>query len=196
MALFLLCCARAPDPVSPKFGPALPDAAYVLCFDGKDSRMGSGVIVSRQRVLTAAHVVSCGGQIYIALPAKPDNLKWLPGVVEAVDFGADVARVWIQDSFLRLGTIELGPAPPDGAWVCVMTAMPKARKVCGLSEGTADGKITHTAKVVPGNSGSGMFDSSGRLVGIVITWIHDDGKSKGGTAAAMWPLRCLIGATE
>ncbi len=132
---------------------------------------GSGVTLGGDRVLTAWHVVHCpkGG---IRLTVSASGLTYA-AVVEREWTKLDVARIRVYGfqgrghTFAKVQTLDP---------VCAASVIPFKRVVCGAIAEThaavcPDGLWCHTAiytaEAIPGNSGSGVYDSRGALVGIV-----------------------------
>lgn len=135
-------------------------------YDYHDPVTGTGVIVGRRQVLTAAHVVEC--PLITLVRATPADGSTRILVVQRDDlaFGAgyDLA------SLVPLADEDLGPfAPPTfgysaGRW-CVTTLH---GSVCGEPIGVGDGLITLDVQTRVGDSGAGVYDSAGHLMGLVI----------------------------
>lgn len=183
-------CASTPPPSSARLARAdrvfeahEQDAAAVKITVGCKSELGatwgqigSGVIIGPHHVLTAMHVLVCDGGETTSATVISGSVE-LPAKVEAVAPGADVARLEFE------GTVSLRRYPRVGAprsagWVCLSAAHPKVERKCGRTS-TVSGAIAHSAIVVPGNSGSGLYDDRGYLVGIVVRWV--------GCRADSWP---------
>ena len=146
-------------------------AVSVICADAS-IYIGSGVALPDSRVLTAAHVVNaCGSRGMIAILATQGETSLLVQV-EAIAPRADVVRLEpteLGGPDLRGPPVELGPLPNPGEPVCVAAANPYVARRCGYVEYRADEPhgIRHSVIVEPGNSGAGLYDCDGRLVGIV-----------------------------
>lgn len=137
-----------------------PVAVYITsaCAEGGSlvARHGSGVALSTHTVITAAHVAPC------------DN----PGLV--VDGRpATVLRVFAAHDLALLHTsapltvTSVTITPPHAGRVCFASAAPARGWHCGVVTRMFADRFYHTAPTVPGNSGSGVYDVDGRLVGIV-----------------------------
>lgn len=140
----------------------------VVCM-GMTIGYGSGVIVSPSQVLTAAHVVATPGCEIQVHTAKGDIV---PMVLEASAPAADVARLATKELYLFNALPFTVAGPPDvGDDVCLTTAWPVRGRRCGQVQRrrSLDGQFFHDAVTEPGNSGSGAYDTAGRLVGIVVT---------------------------
>jgi S1-C subfamily serine protease len=127
---------------------------------------GSAVIVSELRALTAAHVVGCtvnGAALELA------DGRMVQVEIEAVSTQLDVARLVAKEP---LGAPPLTVARVlEGDVVCVTSRSPAMARHCGeVVKAEENGgllEIVHRATTVSGNSGSGLYDRRGRLVGIV-----------------------------
>lgn len=140
----------------------------VECADGKAWR-GTGVIVSSRTVLTARHVVDCG-----KVAAKSFVVKTLGGkrhdmLVTWMHGKADTAMLMIESKtlFRRDERVPYVTAP----WqydqvVCRAAAVPYHGRFCGTVQGTYKGQVRYDHIGQSGNSGSGVFDVQGRLVGL------------------------------
>lgn len=130
---------------------------------------GSGVVIDDRHVLTAAHVVDCGGfdsSIYVTF----SNGKRWRVENDRLDRGNDMAR--LEDP--TAGNFNLGIAPPVlgtdpqfGDDMCSAFAVPKLGGSCGhLIAPDMPGRYTFDAPTHHGNSGGGVY-SGGKLVGLV-----------------------------
>lgn len=186
----LLSCATArplrlaPEVESPLERHVREDGAAIeiraFCAGGVWS--GSGVLIGGDRALTALHV---------AWPEKcrPAPLLHVSGVgfaatatIEARWTTRDVARIRLSSPTSvpapRLGEVIVGDA------LCSASAVPERAHHCGLVEdGVASigggSRQRWGARVELGNSGSGVYDSGGRLVGIVTNGRFDGGQPAG-----------------
>ena len=133
------------------------------CDEFGNSGTSSGVIISERHVLTAAHSVGCS-----ALPDVHVYLqdgRRLRMVVERDDLlfgnGADIARLEIASAEY----FDLGIAPPVlgtlevGDTVCLAAG-------CGRVSPYEAGLVEVPSE--PGDSGRGVYDWYGRLLGIVV----------------------------
>lgn len=163
---------------------------------------GSGVVVSKTEVLTAAHVVDCivrdpktgldvsHGKLLAIVASQPDAIGRPMKVVTSF-VAADVARIAIADdgefydvSPVRLASVDLHDL------VCVSTGVPRRDIRCGVVEElfNAPGHdLAISIPSYPGNSGSGLYDARGRLVGIVTQRrnLALEGQISGGRATAI-----------
>jgi S1-C subfamily serine protease len=171
-------------------------ALTVVCETGQ-MVIGTGVAIAPDRILTAYHVVSaCGGEP-AAIVAEQGGGAAAIVQVEAVAPLADVARlVTILGATLDAAPVAIGPPPPVGEPVCVAARHPYSARRCGVVEYVKDGPhgIRSSAIVEPGNSGSGVYDRHGRLVGIATKmYLCLNGQICGGMATALdgreWVMR-------
>ena len=147
---------------------------------------GSGVVVEKEYVLTNYHVVENSHSLKISIDGDEDNLY--DATVAAFDEDKDVAVLYVPG--LPLDPVELGDsdALQIGEWVVNIgnaigfTGTATAGIVSGLNreipgDGESTDKYGRATKVVntmiqtdaainSGNSGGGMFNTAGQLVGI------------------------------
>jgi hypothetical protein len=138
---------------------------------------GSGVVVSPTRVLTALHVVTCDGAGDNPLPLisiYEGDGSAVMYMIEVALPERDIARLWtFTDAFKAEATpIVVGPVPTVGDRVCIAAAMPNWGYHCyDVQPPEPNDKDFHIASSVIelGNSGAGVYDAQGRLVGIFVT---------------------------
>ena len=147
---------------------------------------GSGVVVEKEYVLTNYHVVDGAHSLKISVGDDQENLY--DATVAAYDEDKDVAVLYVPG--LPLDPVELGDSDDlvVGDWVVNIgnpigfTGTATAGIVSGLnreipSDGTGTDKYGRASKIVnsmiqtdaainSGNSGGGMFNTAGQLVGI------------------------------
>lgn len=126
---------------------------------------GSGVIVNSTTVITAKHVATHDGVcVYTALMS---NLKRYVLYVDKLAKDADIATLRTFGTFAPSYPITYGDDPPLGTRVCMQAAFPRWAYACGERAPSQAGVLAFPILVEPGNSGSGLYDDRGRLVGIV-----------------------------
>lgn len=150
---------------------------------------GSGVIVDDHTVLTAAHVAEDDEGFVCARTATMVN-----GQTYVVTLGKalpdrDLASlVTVLSTFAPTYPVVYGSSPEYGSRVCSMTAFPRVLWRCGEVQTEADppGDLSHTIVTEGGNSGSGVYDDRGRLVGIIThRWSCSNGQFCGGKMATL-----------
>jgi serine protease Do len=158
-----------------------PDSSHEVKYGS-----GSGVVVEKEYVLTNYHVVENSHSLKISIDGDEDNLY--DATVAAFDEDKDVAVLYVPG--LPLDPVELGDsdALQIGEWVVNIgnaigfTGTATAGIVSGLNreipgDGESTDKYGRATKVVntmiqtdaainSGNSGGGMFNTAGQLVGI------------------------------
>lgn len=173
LALIILCaCARTPQEIVEKsLVPAEPSKSEdvrnsIVRVGGRDSH-ATGFFVTRNKVATNVHVLA---HLEFVLVRSVDDAKnWTVEGVTASDVNNDLAilKVAEEGTPLLLGnsdTLQRGDTVsavgyPRGKWT--------------VSEGTlhsirdSDKWLQMNVKISPGNSGSPVIDSKGRVIGIV-----------------------------
>lgn len=191
--MIITTCSCAGAPVShgqtrnASFQQSLSARIEVLCVDGSfvegavqvRLKGGSGTLMSKRDVLTASHVVTCkrgddGKKVGALVTVAVDGPKGMRRIASAVvndDPIHDVAH-------LRLFEDVEGVAPPVlgkvkvGDEVCQVYRIPTppgrhCGKVVRFTD-SPDGDIVTDIPSYPGNSGGGMYNKRGQLVGVVI----------------------------
>ena len=177
--------ALSPEQV---FAKASRSIVVVQVFGARNSpvALGSGVVVAAHEVVTNCHVISAGttprvlagGQTYDAKLIASDVAKDLC-LLRAPRFAGSPAEI----------RSAKGVAP--GARVFAIGA-PRGLELT-ISEGLASGLravsggtlIQTSAAIAPGSSGGGLFDDSGRLIGIT-SFVLRDSQSIGFALPADW----------
>ncbi len=167
----------------------------VMCPDGT-GHYGSGVIVSETRILTAAHVARCADAPAASITVEAGGTT-LDAVADAVIQEADIARVKVNGSLKKwMSPVSVGPLPAVGDTVCFMAAIPRYRYRCGFAQRSEPGPnadiVIEDAGIVHGNSGSGLFDLQGRLIGIVVQLYPCEFSVCGGRASSLAAWSSLL----
>lgn len=144
-----------------------------------ESGAGSGVIISSDGyILTCAHVVSGASNITVSIGDKD-----YPATLVGEDTTSDIAVVKVDASGLTPATVgnsdnlkvgesvmavgnplgELGGTVTSG----IVSALNRSVSIQGSSSVNTMSLIQMDASVSPGNSGGGLFNMNGELVGIV-----------------------------
>jgi hypothetical protein len=163
---------------------------YVTCASGDDAS-GSGVLVDHDRILTAAHVVVCDdGNPPTSVRAGPrlDDIR--TASVERLSIDADVAALRLETPVSDIRPASDWSSAREGSLICASTSLPERTWGCGnisALSGASGNDIDHTEPTDYGNSGAGMYDGGGRLIGIVTQCYTDsEGCSdRGGRATSV-----------
>jgi len=160
--------------------------------------VGSGVVIAERAALTALHVVAgaATGCVYFAVD-RNDQAHAMTVDVTLPD--RDIARLVpvAEDPGFRAGKDvgfypRWGKTPELRTVVCIASAVPAPESRCGLTQRAEAGQIRHDAITQPGNSGSGLYNRAGELVGIVTTLrTIFNGQVAGGGATALEGLEWL-----
>ncbi len=152
---------------------SIPAYLYVqVCESGPSS--GSGVLVSSNRVLTASHVVDrCtaieavfGGKRYPAKLLAQDTKNDL-GVLQ-VQSMPSTRTANLRSKAVIGETIMAAGYPLSGILSSDLTVTTgNVNSLAGIADNQSHLQIS--AQVSPGNSGGGLIDKSGNLVGLVVS---------------------------
>ncbi len=152
-------------------------ARSTVVVDLGEARLGSGVVVGHEEVVTNHHVIEGGGKIVV----RQGGESW-PATVTASDKERDIAllsvpglkrpRVRIRDSAtLKVGERVYAIGTPTGLELSLSDGL-----VSALRPKIDAHEIQTTAPISPGSSGGGLYDAQGRLVGIT-TWFRTGGQN-------------------
>lgn len=216
LATYLLGCARRVGPVrTPDQQAAAAVEVRVVCarseVDVTDGSVtasfvphkGSGVVVSSTEVLTAAHVAAChdprrGADAFVAGVVKFADGTSRAAELLSYDNERDIARLNVTGPPLRVAPIGYA-RPTKWAHACVVSAVPERARRCGQvneiadrwrEQAIIDGHML--TEVYAGNSGSGVYDARGRLIGLATngrSCVRDPSKSCGGGFTTTWRVR-------
>jgi S1-C subfamily serine protease len=152
---------------------SVPSFLYAqICESGPSS--GSGVVVSSNRVLTASHVVDrCtaieavyGGKRYPAKVLAQDAKNDL-GVLQVQAMPSTRSAILRHNAVIG-ETIMAAGYPLSGILSSDLTVTTgNVNSLAGLADNQNHLQIS--AQVSPGNSGGGLIDKSGNLVGLVVS---------------------------
>jgi hypothetical protein len=162
--------------------------ARVNALDGSGRAMmiGSGVVVDRGAVITNCHVVSRATSVQVKFGAN-----MYTGSVDVADEELDLCRLGVPGldapaveigtvGSLRTGQRVYAIGAPQGLDLTISEGI-----VSSLREVQGGTVIQTTAPVSKGSSGGGLFDASGRLVGLV-TFQHRFGQNLNFALPADW----------
>jgi len=162
--------ARGPLNAEQIFAEVSPSIVRIHAQDesGRPVKQGSGVVTGTGRVITNCHVangasrltVSAGGTTYSASVRVADEPFDLCSL-DVAGLGAPAVSIGSVES-VRTGQKVFAIGAPLGLELTISEGI-----VSSLREVPQGKVIQTTAPVSPGSSGGGLFDSQGRLVGIV-----------------------------
>jgi tetratricopeptide (TPR) repeat protein len=168
-ALLLSLAAHAEDGAR-IFAQASPSVVTVVVLDeaGTVEGTGSGIAVGAGRIVTACHVVEDATRIEVRGGTESGKAASLIGMdrpndlclLQAPGLTSVPAKLRAVDSSL-VGEEIFALGNPLGLGLAISKG-----NVAGLRNDDGISRIIGTAPVSPGSSGGGIFDSSGRLIGI------------------------------
>jgi len=158
------------------YSTAAPSVVAVEAAGQAATRVGSGVVVARERVLTACHLLDSGTSIRVR-----HGSRTYPGRVIRSEPGSDLCELSVHGLPSAPATIAASSGLDRGAAVYAL-AIPGGYRV-ELSEGRFAGAIRHqgytllqtSARIEKGWSGGGLFAASGHLVGILSFLLESPG---------------------
>lgn len=171
-ALTATSASAATAPESPEivFERAARSVATVHSVDaeGRILARGSGVVLLDDMLVTNCHVVARGRQFLVGHNKKRFEARLLAYdaardlcVLEAKGIAATSARI-ADGKALKVGQRVYAIGAPEGFELTLSDGL-----ISGLRDSSAGRYIQITAPISDGSSGGGLFDASGRLIGIV-----------------------------
>ncbi|MFN0161078.1 MAG: trypsin-like peptidase domain-containing protein [Burkholderiales bacterium] len=147
---------------------------------------GSGVVIDRETVITNCHVVRRAPEIQVRVSGRS-----YPATVLVADEVFDLCKLSVSGlnapavatgsvTSLRTGQKVYAIGAPQGLELSLSDGL-----VSSLREVPGGTVIQTTAPISPGSSGGGLFDASGRLVG-VMTFQHRFGQNLNFAVPADW----------
>lgn len=174
-ALTMRAGAMPPDQVYAKVAPSV---WRIVAFDenGKPIKMGSGVVVGKETILTNCHVVA-GAKI---LTVSHDNTSMRARLqygdpkrdmcqLKVATLSAPIVELANSDA-LAVGQRVYALGNPNGLDLTLSDGLLSALRK------DADSRlilIQTTAPISPGSSGGGLFDDEGRLIGLTTMYWKD-----------------------
>ncbi len=180
--------ALASNPAEDLFAKVSPSVVRVNALDGSGRMVafGSGVVIERDEVITNCHVVARGVSINVKLGSAVRSAD-----VQVSDEELDLCRLRVSGlgapavaigsvTQLRTGQRVYAIGAPQGLELTISEGI-----VSSLREVQGGTVIQTTAPISAGSSGGGLFDLSGRLVGIM-TFQHRYGQNLNFALPADW----------
>jgi S1-C subfamily serine protease len=138
------------------------------------SSSGTGIIISTDRIVTAEHVIRSCGSLDVVYNGKKLGAKTIASdqkndlALLAVSNLTQTANIYLRRSALNGETVLASGYPLSGLLssdIIVTTGIVNSQ--AGILNDRS--KIQISAQVSAGNSGGGLLDKSGNLVGIVVS---------------------------
>jgi serine protease Do len=149
---------------------------------------GSGVLISPNQVLTAAHVVQAANRVVVAFPSGEEYAATVAGSSETHDVAllrldrpSRVTPATLGNSDeARIGEGVMVVGAPLGESHTLTVGHLSARRIRSGLLGTSSVEFLQTdASINPGNSGGPMFNLRGEVIGIVSHILTQSGGSVG-----------------
>ncbi len=153
--------------------------------DGQAYKQGSGVVISKNLIVTNCHVLQ-GGESFLVLVSG----KNMTGVLHSGDVDKDLCTLSVStgslhsvevrsSNTLKIGEVVYAIGSPKGLELSLSSGLVSQLRGQGMP------LIQTTAAISSGSSGGGLFDVHGRLVGIT-TFKVVGGDSLNFAAPAAW----------
>lgn len=157
---------------------------------------GSGVMIDSYHVLTAQHVVNCDNKTHrVGIFVKFINNEIVEVEVDKQNMFSDMALLRRPDN-KKFGIAVKPPVISKAEYMdklCAAFAYPVRKQSCGYVTEVKGDHILTTHTIVHGNSGSGVFNEKGELIGLVDALqecnADESGKKKvtcGGIVISLW----------
>lgn len=169
IALVAISTAATGNEATAVFRIASPSIVTVHAFDaaGQIKSQGSGVVVSRAFIVSNCHVIERASRVEVGYQGKN-----YPAKVHHIDRERDICSLAVKSLVApaaKLGSsdaLEVGQSvfaigSPQGLELSLSSGI-----LSSLREVDGGRLIQTTAPISPGSSGGGLFDDSGRLIGI------------------------------
>ncbi|MBD2019282.1 trypsin-like peptidase domain-containing protein [Leptolyngbya sp. FACHB-36] len=154
--------AVSPAKPSASIGSSAPISSVVKIYSGGE--IGSGVVVTPNRIATAAHVLKDLGQINIQAGDQS-----FTGRVIATDRSTDLAIVEVQRTLAPARLTKVQPTVGEQVTAIGNPRNQGIQATTGkLTSASIMSGVTHSAPIFPGSSGGGLFNDRGELIGINI----------------------------
>jgi hypothetical protein len=156
-----------------------------LNSDGQAYKQGSGVVISKNLIVTNCHVLQGGVSFVVVVSGKN-----MPGVMYSGDVEKDLCTLSVDtgslpsveirsSNTLKIGEVVYAIGSPKGLDLSLSNGLVSQLRGQGMP------MIQTTAAISSGSSGGGLFDVRGRLVGIT-TFKIVGGDSLNFAAPAAW----------
>lgn len=184
LALLAMCCAPAlsripaqPDQMSRAVELRVVCGSFANLLSDKPGKIGiaqgsgSGVVVGPHKILTASHVPTCNDTGDVSMTWARLGGAWVPvTVARSYMPERDIAELYVPVN-TGFAPIAYRGSVMEHESLCAAFAFPMPHYDCGSFKGYREpvGGIEGilAIPVVAGNSGSGLFDRQGALVGII-----------------------------
>jgi hypothetical protein len=147
-------------------------AIEVTCPDGKQFG-GSGWAIDRRHVITAYHVIDCAEGSAIKVVVKTAQGRAYEVIEDFSQPEQDVTRLVVtgtEEPFTTVAVIS-PRRPKDGEEVCTWSGLHKKLSCGRVIKTMKGGLIAVQLDVVPGDSGSIVYDESGAAIATVNAYV-------------------------
>ncbi|MCC7221171.1 MAG: trypsin-like peptidase domain-containing protein [Candidatus Contendobacter sp.] len=151
-----------------------PGVVVIRTMGNGNGMQGSGVVISRQKVITNCHVLKNSNSISV----EKSSVKY-KAIIEFSDIDGDLCSLHVpglpitpvnigSSRALSIGDTVYALGAPQGLDLTLSNGLLSAKRRIESGE-----ILQITAPISPGSSGGGLFNSSGELVGITTLYLKD-----------------------
>lgn len=168
--------ATSDPPPSRIFNRARPAVVVIVAGDANSAALGSGFVVSRDRIATNHHVLEGMNQAYVVF--SDGAVKQVSGVVaDSIEQDLIILRAetgnrpslpFGDELSLQQGDPVYALGAPKGLELTFTNGI-----VSSFRKSEAQFLIQTTAPIAPGSSGGPLFDRAGRVVGVTTSMLSD-----------------------
>lgn len=162
-----------------------------ICEEGGQVA-GSGFIIDDHHVITAGHLAeACDaeGDFVVIVRDGKDSHMYLGVIVEVSK--TDALKLYVEEKLPKAVAITRDPVLV-GQELCAISGYSAWLKKCGYASIVEGDVILVGIPVVPGNSGSPLFNNKGEVVGIIVAGNWNPSKEKFGLAVPVSEWKDLL----